>query len=69
MVYSGGGEIMPKCTKCGGEINLEDVVDETEGTTEFYKECVGYCSSCGTDFQWVDVYDFNFKEVRKLKES
>lgn len=59
---------MIKCPKCGGEIELDDVVDETEGTTEFYKDCVGHCLGCGTDYQWVDVYDFNFKEIRNLEE-
>lgn len=59
---------MPKCPKCGGEIELDDVIDESEGFDEFYKDCVGHCLSCETDYQWVDVYDFKFKEMRKLEE-
>lgn len=59
---------MPKCPKCGGEIKLDGVTDKSENLNEFYKDCVGHCLICGTDYQWFDVYDFKFKEIRQLEE-
>ena len=42
------------CPKCGGELVLDEIF-------ESYKHedlCIGHCSSCKTDYEWVEKYKY-----------
>ena len=48
-----------KCTKCGCDLETDDVMDmDHEGS---YISCfvVGHCPECGANYQWTELFEFD----------
>lgn len=55
---------MPKCLKCGCELELDDCYDTEFNGDTVLTHNIGYCPNCGTDHQWEEVYKFEkFQKV------
>lgn len=49
---------MPKCLKCGCELELDDTYDTEFNGDTVLTHNIGHCPNCGTDYQWEEVYKF-----------
>lgn len=49
---------MPKCLKCGTELELDDCYDTEFNGDTVLTHNIGHCPNCNTNHQWEEVYKF-----------
>lgn len=57
-----------KCPKCGGEIMLDDVLDNELSFDTYREDCAGTCVKCSALYQWEYVYELSNPKVENLKQ-
>lgn len=61
---------MPRCLKCGAELEYTEVLDDDfENDTTIIVDVAGFCPNCGTRYVWRERYQYSsFEEIEEVEE-
>lgn len=57
-----------KCLKCGGELIIDDCLEEEFGFPDVYRILYGHCAECGAEHDWNEVYKFSHYDKLRVDD-